>query len=147
MERVGKGLLEFGEAEGVRIGAKLEHAQGLAYANGVLYVADTYNHKLRTVAPQTLEVVTVAGGEGAGFRDGALGTALPSEPLGMSVAGDLVYVSDARRWLGGLRSAHAVVGEISEAPGAAAIDLGPDTFTSVVAPSRTERPIVVARLY
>ena len=47
----------------------------------------------------------------------------------------------------GIGSEHAAVGELSEAPGAAAIDLGPDTCTSVVAPTRTERAIVVERLY
>jgi hypothetical protein len=62
-------------------------------------------------------------------------------------AGDLVYVSDARRWLGGLRSAHATVSEITEVAGPPAIGMGPDTFSSVVTPSRADRPLLVERLY
>ncbi|MHC5114827.1 MAG: sodium:solute symporter family protein [Planctomycetota bacterium] len=60
--------------------------------------------------------------------------------------GDLVYISDARRWLGGLRSAHAAVGEVTETPGPPSITIGPDTFSSVVAASRKDLPIVVERL-
>jgi len=70
----------------------------------------------------------------------ALADALDAGP------GDLVYLSDARRWLGGLRSAHAMVGEVSDVPGPPAIDIGPETFASVVAPSRTDRAIFVERL-
>ena len=129
---VGTGLFDFGDADGVGVEAQLEHAQGLAYANGVLYVADTYNHKLRTVDPQTLEVVTVAGGDGAGFRDGVLGTSLLSEPLGMSVAGDLVYFAD--------RNNHVVRTLNTATNSIATLQL---TNLSVIAESNQDRPLTV----
>jgi SSS family solute:Na+ symporter len=64
--------------------------------------------------------------------------------------GDLVYVCDRRGWLGGLRSAHAVVGAApaaDAADGGAAVELDPETFDAVVTPKRRGRPLVVERLY
>lgn len=92
---VGTGLFDFGDADGTGTAALLEHPQGIAYVNGTLYVSDTYNHKLRTVDPVGAAVVTVAGGEEAGFVDGAGVVALLSEPNGLSQAGDLLYFADS----------------------------------------------------
>ncbi len=92
---VGTGLFDFGDADGTGTAALFEHPQGIAYADGKLYVTDTYNHKLRTVDPAGAAVVTIAGGEGAGFRDGTGLQALLSEPNGISRAGDLLYFADA----------------------------------------------------
>ena len=61
-------------------------------------------------------------------------------------SGDLVYVSDRRWWTGGMKSAHAVVGEVV-AGDEEFVTLGPDTFRSVVVPRRRHRRIVVERLY
>ncbi len=61
--------------------------------------------------------------------------------------GDLVYLSDRRWWLGGLRSAHALVGEPLEGTDEALIEMGPETFTSVVVPSRADQTLRVERLY
>jgi hypothetical protein len=60
--------------------------------------------------------------------------------------GDLVFVSDIRWWLGGLRSTHAIVGTVTAAPGEA-IELGPSAFDDVVARGRAGRPVRVERLY
>ena len=92
---VGTGLFDFGDEDGTGTAALFEHPQGIAYADGKLYVADTYNHKLRTVDPAGAAVVTIAGGERAGFQDGAGLEALLSEPNGISRAGDLLYFADA----------------------------------------------------
>ena len=62
-------------------------------------------------------------------------------------SGDLIYVSDRRWWLGGLRSAHAIVGEVSESLDGSVIELGPETFDSVVAPTRRGFDLIVTRLY
>ncbi len=60
---------------------------------------------------------------------------------------DLVYVSDARWWLGGLRSVHAVVGSIDSKLEGDTIQMGPQTFAAVVRSSRRSKPVVVERLY
>ena len=62
-------------------------------------------------------------------------------------AGDLVYITDTRSWLGGLRSAHAVVGAIDGGGDAAVVEMGPQTYTMVVSPRRRDRPVAVERLY
>ncbi len=63
-------------------------------------------------------------------------------------AGDLVYLTDRRFWLGGLRSTHAVVGEVTGAEGGeAVVETGPGTYSLVVTPRREGKPIVVERLY
>jgi len=63
-----------------------------------------------------------------------------------AVLGDLVHVTDTRWWLGGLRSTHAVVGGV-EADDEITIMLGPQTYETVVSPSRRQRPMRVERLY
>jgi len=60
---VGTGLFDFGDRDGSpdgRSGAQLQHPQGITYLNGTLYVADTYNHKIRAVDPTSGFVTTVA---------------------------------------------------------------------------------------
>lgn len=90
---VGTGLFDFGDADGAPAVALLEHPQGIAHTGGTLYVADTYNHKLRTVNPATGEVALVAGDD-AGFLDGVGVDARMNEPAGVSIAGDRIYVAD-----------------------------------------------------
>ncbi len=46
---VGKDLFEFGDVDGDRERARFEHPLGLAYAAGALWVADTFNAKLKRV--------------------------------------------------------------------------------------------------
>ena len=62
-------------------------------------------------------------------------------------ADDLVYISDTRWWLGGLRSVHAVVDAIDADATGETIEMGPETFTTVVSPRRLGRPVAVERLY
>ena len=60
---VGTGLFDFGDRDGPRDVALLQHDVGLAMNDeGVLVVADTYNHKLRTVDRATGAVKTLLAG-------------------------------------------------------------------------------------
>ncbi|MFN3200889.1 MAG: sodium:solute symporter [Bradymonadia bacterium] len=61
--------------------------------------------------------------------------------------GDLIYIADKRWWLGGLRSAHAVVQGVEAPFDDARVVMGPETYESVVSASRGERIVVVDRLY
>jgi hypothetical protein len=63
-----------------------------------------------------------------------------------SSSGDLVYLSDTRAWLGGLRSAHAVLGEASADPGMQ-VTMDEETYHSIVTRRRRETPLVIERLY
>ena len=91
---VGTGLFDFGDVDGVGDAVRLQHPLGVAHRNGLLYVADTYNSKIKTVDPATRESRTLLGGNEAGWRDGAGQDALFDEPGGLSVTGEGLYVAD-----------------------------------------------------
>ncbi len=91
---VGTGLFDFGDADGERGEAQLEHPQGITYAAGFLYVADTYNHKVRTVDPETGTVDTFAGSGASSLTDGTGIAAAFAEPGGIFAAGNRLYTAD-----------------------------------------------------
>jgi DNA-binding beta-propeller fold protein YncE len=91
---VGRGLFEFGDVDGVGDEVRLQHPLGLALKNGFLYVADSYNHKIKRLDPRTREVVTVLGSGQPGLRDGAAAEAQLSEPGGLSWASGKLFIAD-----------------------------------------------------
>jgi hypothetical protein len=91
---VGLGLFTFGDEDGVGDEVLLQHPEGLAYHEGVLYVADTYNNKLKCLDPATRAVTTLAGAEDPGYQDGPPALARLDEPSGLSAAGVQLYVAD-----------------------------------------------------
>lgn len=94
---VGTGLFDFGDVDGVADAVRLQHAQAVDYADGAVYVADTYNNKVKKLDPATRESVTLLGTGEAGWRDGA--EAEFHEPGGLSVIGRLLYVADTNNHL------------------------------------------------
>ncbi|MFQ5796009.1 MAG: thioredoxin-like domain-containing protein [Candidatus Bipolaricaulia bacterium] len=84
-------LFQFGDVDGVGVEARLQHPLGVVYHEGVLYVADTYNSKIKRVVPETREIQTFMGSE-HGWRDGT--DPLFYEPGGIDVANDKLYVAD-----------------------------------------------------
>lgn len=89
---VGVGLFDFGDVDGVGDKVRLQHPLGVAFQDDRLYVADTYNSKIKVINPKKRESLTLFGGEGGGWRDGA--QPLFDEPGGISVAGNLLYIAD-----------------------------------------------------
>jgi len=83
---VGTGLFDFGDKDGVGTKAQLQHALGIVFVEGKLYVADTYNSKIKMIDPRTHACTTFAG------RDKK--AKLFSEPGGISYANDKLYVAD-----------------------------------------------------
>jgi hypothetical protein len=94
---VGRGLFDFGDVEGVAGQARLQHPLGVAATTeaGVplVFVADTYNDKLKRLDPGARRIVSWAGGA-AGHEDGELTKARFWEPSGVSLAGRRLYVAD-----------------------------------------------------
>jgi DNA-binding beta-propeller fold protein YncE len=84
---VGQGLFQFGDKDGVGPEVRLQHALGVAYHEGKLYVADTYNSKLKVLDPATKRCETYLSGNGPDGR-------LFNEPAGLSVANGKLYVAD-----------------------------------------------------
>ena len=67
--------------------------QGVLYANGRLYIADSLNHAVRVIIGE--EVFTFAGGLGEGFRDGGWHQAMFSYPSALALHPDgSIYVAD-----------------------------------------------------
>ncbi len=91
---VGTGLFDFGDADGVGDAALLQHPKDVAYSEGMLYVADTYNHKIKQLDPETRESVTLFGSGAEGWQDGAADEARFYEPGGLSVMGSSLFIAD-----------------------------------------------------
>ena len=91
---IGLGLFEFGDIDGDDFRVRMQHPIGITHHDGVLYVADTYNHKIKRVLPQTRSAFTVAGTGSPGHVDGPFAQARFSEPCGLSIAGGKVYIAD-----------------------------------------------------
>ena len=91
---VGLDLFVFGDVDGADHRVRLQHPIGITSFNGALYVADTYNHKIKRVLPATRSAFTLLGTGEAGHRDGPGSQALFSEPSGLSIADGKIYVAD-----------------------------------------------------
>jgi len=79
---VGTGLFDFGDVDGNGDEVRLQHALGVAWHAGLIYIADTYNSKLKVLDPKTRSVSTLIG-------EGSF-----DEPGGLSFAGDTLYLAD-----------------------------------------------------
>ena len=90
----GEGLFEFGDRDGDGSQARLQHPLGVDYQDGLVYVADTYNNKIKRIGAESRVVVTLAGSGEAGNQDGPVDGAAFYEPGGLSVVGELIYVAD-----------------------------------------------------
>jgi hypothetical protein len=83
---VGVGLFDYGDVDGVGPLVRLQHALGIVYVEGKLYVADTYNSKIKVLDPITRECKTYLGGD--------RNAKLFNEPGGISYANRKLYVAD-----------------------------------------------------
>ena len=90
----GGDLFEFGDADGSGDAVRLQHPLGVAVYGGRVFIADTYNHKIKMLDPASRAVTTFAGTGQAGHTDGAGGRAQFFEPGGLSIAGNKLYVAD-----------------------------------------------------
>lgn len=91
---VGEGLFEFGDRDGTGPEVRLQHPLGLALGEDVLYVADSYNHKVKQLDPRAKAVTGFLGSGVPGSRDGTGWEVQFSEPGGLSVAGPRLYIAD-----------------------------------------------------
>lgn len=91
---VGMGLFEFGDRDGTGDAVRLQHPTGIAWADHQVFVADSYNHKIKRLDPQTRKMVTLIGAGQPGMREGKLREALLNEPQGIAVRGRKIYVAD-----------------------------------------------------
>lgn len=82
---VGEDLFEFGDVDGPADVARLQHPLGVVCdpASGAVYIADTYNGKIKRINPASGEVATWLD-EDAGLN----------EPAGISLSGGALWIAD-----------------------------------------------------
>jgi len=109
---VGLGLFEFGDVDGVGDEARLQHPLGIAVgSDGLLYVADSYNHQIRRLDPRTRRLASWVGEGEPGLRDGALAAARLAEPGGVSAGAGRCFVADTNNHA--VRAADLASGEVA----------------------------------
>jgi DNA-binding beta-propeller fold protein YncE len=91
---VGQGLFEFGDRDGRGAEVRLQHPVGIAFDRGLVYVADSYNHKVKTLDPTTGEVRTLIGTGEPGLADGPFEEARLWEPEGLAVEDGRLWIAD-----------------------------------------------------
>jgi thiol-disulfide isomerase/thioredoxin len=89
-------LFDFGDVDGPRKDVKLQHCLEVVYVKGKIYVADTYNHKIKVVDAKTGETRTIAG---TGKRGSGDEPAEFHEPAGLAHAKGKLYVADTNNHL------------------------------------------------
>ncbi|KAM6898629.1 NHL repeat-containing protein 2 [Lycodopsis pacificus] len=98
-ERDPLNLFAFGDVDGKGVDSKLQHPLGVAWApeQSLLYVADSYNHKIKVVDPKVKQCSTLAGtGEAGDTLGPEFNKSCFNEPGGICVGdgGKLLYVAD-----------------------------------------------------
>ncbi|KAL2231305.1 UNVERIFIED_CONTAM: protein suppressor of quenching 1, chloroplastic [Sesamum indicum] len=89
-------LFKFGDHDGVGSEVLLQHPLGVFCGNdGQIYMADSYNHKIKKLDLASRRVTTLAGIGKAGFKDGSALEAQLSEPSGLVEAGNgRIFIAD-----------------------------------------------------
>ncbi|MEL6345371.1 MAG: alkyl hydroperoxide reductase [Myxococcota bacterium] len=98
----GQGLFDFGDIDGKGDAVRLQHPLGITLGIQELYIADTFNHKIKTLRMRDGQVTTLAGGDPQTL----------SEPGGLDRAGDFLIIADTNNHR--LRIAHRETGEIRD---------------------------------
>jgi len=81
-----------GFLDGSAASARFNYPKGLAEAGGIVYVADSENHRIRRI--QGGVVSTLAGSGTSGFLDGPAASARFSSPSSVAISGSTIYVVD-----------------------------------------------------
>lgn len=89
---VGQDLFVFGDADGQGEEVRLQHPLGVWNYNGLIYIADTYNHKIKVLNPRDKTCRTISGNGQAGHNDSK--DAQFYEPGGLCIANNKLYVAD-----------------------------------------------------
>ncbi|WP_416673462.1 thioredoxin-like domain-containing protein [Egbenema bharatensis] len=88
-------LFGFGDQDGQGEAVRLQHCLGVAHGgDNQLWIADTYNHKIKQANPHSGICETWFGDGLPGQRDGQGTQTRFYEPSGLSLAGDRLYVAD-----------------------------------------------------
>jgi DNA-binding beta-propeller fold protein YncE len=123
-------LFDFGDKDGPRNVAKLQHCLEVVYLDGKVYVADTYNHKIKMVDAKNGETKTLAGTGKAGTSDDP---AEFHEPAGLAHANGILYVADTNNHL--IRTIDLATGKVATLAIAGLKPPGANAETPTAAPA------------
>jgi YVTN family beta-propeller protein len=88
-------LFDFGDVDGKGPDVRLQHPLGVSSADGKVYVADTYNNKIKVIDVGNQTCRTIAGKGKPGNQDAeAGGEAEFNEPGGIWATGGQLYIAD-----------------------------------------------------
>ncbi|WP_445241812.1 hypothetical protein [Microcoleus vaginatus] len=87
-------LFGFGDKDGRGDEVRLQHCLGVEYAQNYLWVADTYNHKIKRIDHRGGTCRTMIGEGTAGLVDAKGLKARFFEPSGLSAIGPHLFVAD-----------------------------------------------------
>jgi len=90
----GTGLFDFGHRDGPFSRARFQHPLGIVHHDGFLWVADTYNNRIRRIDTDARTVASVAGASDDGLADGIGISARLDEPGGIDAADGRLYIAD-----------------------------------------------------
>ncbi len=88
----GGDLFDFGDVDATGDEVRLQHPLGVTALGDKILIADTYNHKIKELDPQSKAVKTLLGTGKPGQTDGTAPAFY--EPGGLSVANGKLYVAD-----------------------------------------------------
>lgn len=135
---VGRGLFDFGDRDGSGAEVRLQHPMGVAFSRGSIYVADTYNSKIKAIAVPALTCSTLAGTGRRGLKDGPGDGAMFDEPGGLSCSSDRVFVADTNNHA--IRTVDLATGRVSTWPLRRVARLTPEVTVSGTLPPLQVRP-------
>ena len=115
-------LFTFGDVDGDAGTARLQHPLGVAWHDGTIYVADTYNGKIKAIDASRGVLRTVAGGESPDDLD---------EPAGIAFGAGRIWVADTNH--------HRIV-VVNPADGS----METVELSTIAAPARAEIALVAA---
>ncbi len=85
-------LFVFGDRDGSGDEIRLQHPLGIHFHAGKIYIADTYNHKMKRLDPETRACKTILGGDEKGMSGGKDATFY--EPSGLAIARQKMFIAD-----------------------------------------------------
>jgi hypothetical protein len=91
---VGEDLFVFGDQDGEGDVVRLQHPLGITARAGILFLADSYNHKIKRVDPRRRAVTNWLGSGAAGRADGPGTSASFREPGGVCAGPNGLYIAD-----------------------------------------------------
>jgi hypothetical protein len=113
---VGEDLFVFGDRDGEGDAVRLQHPLGVTARDSVLFLADSYNNKIKRVEPGRRAVTTWLGSGAAGRADGPGTSAAFREPGGVCAGANGLYIADTNNhriavadWATG--TVHTVIGD------------------------------------